>query len=74
MNKLISKIAVGALAGLGLGWVVGKRAIRKLETERNDLLEKNGYLRTECVSNKAYIKDLEMVNTMLNDRIKKNES
>ena len=44
MDKLVTKIVGGALAGLGIGLFVSKRAIRKLQAERNDLLGKNRHL------------------------------
>ena len=41
MDKFIGKVGVGLLAGLGIGLFVGKREIRRLQAERNDLLKKN---------------------------------
>ena len=46
MDKFIGKIVVGALAGLGIGLFVGKREIRRLQAERNDLLKKNSDMKT----------------------------
>lgn len=46
MDKFIGKVGVGLLAGLSIGLFVGKREIRRLQEERNELLKKNSDMET----------------------------
>ena len=48
MNMKWVKLAIGALAGCGIGFIIGKRKVVELEARRDTLIEHNKHLQTMC--------------------------